>query len=233
MYTRLHLLLQHHQPSFHTVVDFDPASEQLLRMDFSTNNTDLTPELVNPTQLLNAYIEQLLIAKQCRYGIGGYNEERILYQRSRHFDGEQNRTVHLGVDIWGAAGTAVYAPLGGIVHSSAYNDHFGDYGATLILQHQLDGVTFHTLYGHLSLADITNSRCGRFISRGEQIGIFGKPEENGDWPPHLHFQVIEDMELREGDYPGVCTAADRERYLLNCPDPDIILQLMQFAGNSL
>ena len=53
--------------------------------------------------------------------------------------------------------------------------------------------------------------------------------ENGNWPPHLHFQIIEDMELKEGDYPGVCTSANREKYLANCPNPDLILTLMQYA----
>jgi len=233
MLTRLHQLLQQHQSSFHPVVEFNPDTERLLRLDFSNTNQELTPERISATSHFHAYIEALLKKCECRYGIGGYNEERVLYQRSPHFTGEQNRTIHLGIDIWGAAGTGVFTPLGGVVHSSAYNNHFGDYGATLILQHQLDGIVFHTLYGHLSINDITGRSPGLFISRGEQIGLFGKPEENGDWPPHLHFQIIEDMEMKTGDYPGVCTPSDRERYLLNCPNPDLILQLMQYALSPL
>ena len=52
--------------------------------------------------------------------------------------------------------------------------------------------------------------------------------ENGHWPPHLHFQIILDMQLKEGDYPGVCKYSEREKYLANCPDPDLILQLNQY-----
>lgn len=142
---------------------------------------------------------------------------------------EEPRRLHLGIDIWGNAGTEIYAPLGGTVHSVAFNDHYGDYGATIILQHQLDGCTFHTLYGHLSLIDIEYLQAGKFISQGELIAHFGKPKENGHWPPHLHFQIIVDMEMKQGDYPGVCKMSEREKYLANCPNPDLILGMMKFA----
>jgi hypothetical protein len=55
------------------------------------------------------------------------------------------------------------------------------------------------------------------------------PQENGQWPPHLHFQVIIDMEFKKGDYPGVCKLNEKEKYLRNCPNPDLILQMMQYA----
>jgi peptidoglycan LD-endopeptidase LytH len=135
------------------------------------------------------------------------------------------RRLHLGTDIWGLAGTPVYAPLGGMIHSFAFNDHYGDYGATLILLHQLDGFPFYTLYGHLSLRDIEHISEGHYVNRGQEIAHFGQPKENGHWPPHLHFQIIYEMGLYEGDYPGVCRYSEKERYLSNCPDPDVILQL--------
>jgi murein DD-endopeptidase MepM/ murein hydrolase activator NlpD len=118
--------------------------------------------------------------------------------------------------------------MGGMIHSYAFNNQFGDYGATLITSHQLDGVSFYTLYGHLSLRDIENISSGQYITRGETIGHFGEPPENGHWPPHLHFQIIIDLELREGDYPGVCRYSEREKYLSNCPDPDLILNMNRF-----
>ena len=82
-----------------------------------------------------------------------------------------------------------------MIHSFAFNNNFGDYGATIILLHQLEGFPFYTLYGHLSLDDIAHVKEGKYISRGEVIGHFGKPEENGHWPPHLHFQIINDIRL--------------------------------------
>ncbi len=232
MITRLNALLQYHQSTFHPVVDFDPAQDRLLLMDFSLNNPALTDELITYTPHFSWYVEQQLQQNGCRYGIGGYNEDRVLYRRSSHFSGAENRSIHLGTDIWGPAGTAVYAPLGGMVHSTGFNNAFGDYGATLILLHQLEGIPFHTLYGHLSLSDLAGLQPGRFVSRGECIGHFGTPEENGSWPPHLHFQVIDDIALKEGDYPGVCAPGERAYYLRNCPDPDLIMGMMALAKSA-
>lgn len=136
------------------------------------------------------------------------------------------RRLHLGVDIWGPAGTKVMAPLPGIVHSFAFNNNDSDYGATIILTHNLDGVGFHTLYGHLSLNSLKNLHEGRHVTGGEVIGEFGMRFENGNWPPHLHFQVIADMQGWKGDYPGVCRFSERQQWLANCPDPNIILKML-------
>lgn len=138
------------------------------------------------------------------------------------------RRLHLGTDIWGLSGTPVHAPMGGMIHSFAFNDNFGDYGATMILLHQLDGFPFYTLYGHLSYRDIENISEGQYVNRGQKIAHFGLPHENGHWPPHLHFQIIYEMGLYDGDYPGVCRYSERERYLSNCPDPDVILQMNKY-----
>lgn len=139
------------------------------------------------------------------------------------------RTIHLGIDIWGAPYTKVMAPLNGIVHSFAFNNAYGDYGATIILTHNLEGETFHTLYGHLSLNSIKNLYEGGNIYKGDVFAEFGIPFENGQWPPHLHFQIIKDMQGMKGDYPGVCAVSEREEYLNNCPDADLILGMMKYA----
>jgi hypothetical protein len=70
---------------------------------------------------------------------------------------------------------------------------------------------------------------GQYINRGQEFAHFGEPRENGQWPPHLHFQIIADMQFKKGDYPGVCKFSEREKYLHNCSDPDLILQMMQYA----
>ncbi|MFN8252552.1 MAG: peptidoglycan DD-metalloendopeptidase family protein [Ferruginibacter sp.] len=235
----LYEILKQHRIHFHKVVDFT-GTDIIAPLDLTKNNPSLTEFIFNDTEAFAAYIQQELVKTNARYLIGGYNELREMYKRSALFDFEKKqlgtsgiphhnitepRRLHLGIDIWSAAGTAVYAPLGGMVHSFANNAGYGDYGATIILQHQLDTVTFHTLYGHLSLKDIAGLREGQVITRGQPFAHFGAPLENGYWPPHLHFQVIEDMELKEGDYPGVCRQSEAAKYLQNCPDPGLILNM--------
>ncbi len=226
-------LLMLHQTQFRPVVPFDPSTERLVRMDFSENNKDLNPSILSHAAAFEKYVNQLLGHAGAKYGFGGYAEHRTVYSSSAHFDdpqGGEPRRLHLGIDIWGPAGTPVFAPLGGLVHSFAYNHHFGDYGATIILSHQLDGRAFYTLYGHLSLADIANLKEGQFVVEGTEFAHFGNHEENGNWPPHLHFQVIDDIGLYRGDYPGVCRLSEREHYLSNCPDPDLVLNMRRFLS---
>lgn len=216
--------------NFHPVVKLIPSTQKIIQFDFTEANTELTETEITDTKLFSAYIERKLISTGALFGIGGYNENRKLYKRSGLFSGDEPRSIHLGIDVWGQAGTPVYAPLGGMIHSFAYNNNFGDYGATLILLHQLETIAFYTLYGHLRLADINKLSEGAYITRGEVIGHFGNEKENGNWPPHLHFQIINDIQLSEGDYPGVCKPSEAGFYLGNCPNADLILNMMQFVN---
>lgn len=238
-------VLQQHQKEIHPVVPFDPSRDTLYLFDFTDRNKALSPEQIADTESFAQYINKTLREQHSKYGIGGYNEHRTLYARSKHFDTDQGRSadpgaaignkqepeprrLHLGIDIWGPAGTKVMAPLAGIVHSFAFNNKDSDYGATLILTHYLEGRTFHSLYGHLSLNSLKNLQEGKHIQKGEVIGEFGMRFENGNWPPHLHFQLIIDMQGWKGDYPGVCRFSERQRWLENCPDPDPVLQMNQY-----
>src|SRR6478735_1326257 len=118
--------LQEHTTRFHPVVPFDPEQDVLLRMDFTAANKKVSEDILLNTDAFSRYVNNLLHAHHCRYGIGGYNEHRAIYSRSNVFDAgdsnEEPRRLHLGIDIWGKAGTPVFAPLNGNVHSFAFND---------------------------------------------------------------------------------------------------------------
>lgn len=230
-------VLKKFSEEFHPVIPFNSAKEKLIQFDFSKSNETLEKIDLSDTEEFCKYINNLLQNENAKFGIGGYNELRNLYSISTLFNNnvnnnfstvEEPRRLHLGIDIWGKAGTPIFAPLNGIVHSFAFNDNFGDYGATIILQHQLESVIFFTLCGHLSLADLQNIKEGDYIKSGQLFAHFGKPGENGRWPPHLHFQVIKDIENYKGDYPGVCKFSERKKYLMNCADPDLILNMRKY-----
>jgi len=188
--------------------------------DFSSQNKELEQINITDTEQLCRYVEEMLKQKNAQIGIGRYNENRTIYARSPLFAG---RTVHLGIDIFAPTGTPVYAPLDGKIHSFQNNAHFGDYGPTIILEHE----GFFTLYGHLSTDSLQGLEEGQEITAGQQIGKMGNTEENGNWPPHLHFQIITDMQGKKGDYPGVASIQEREKYLKLCPDPNRILKIKQ------
>jgi murein DD-endopeptidase MepM/ murein hydrolase activator NlpD len=223
--TRLTKYLKSHQTNIGKVIDLDPLTDRLFKFDFTSANTEINADVIGDTCKFSDYINKTLSDNQCRYGIGGYMEHRTVYARSAHFDTDgEPRRLHLGVDIWAGVGTPVYSPLEGSVHSFHDNNNFGDYGPTIILMHHLDGLDLYSLYGHLSRKSLEGLVVGQPIKVNQQIGVFGDIEENGQWPPHLHFQLMLDMEGCRGDYPGVCRYSEKDKYLKNIPDPQLLLK---------
>ena len=222
--TRLKAHLAGFQGSIGKVIDFNAHTDRLYHLNLTADNTELTEELYSDTLKFTRWIDHKLSDNNCRYGVGGYLEHRTMYDKSSLFDtSAEPRRLHLGVDIWGAEGTAVYSPLPGKIHSFNDNANFGDYGPTIILEHDLDGLTLYSLYGHLSRESIEGLIIGSKIGINEKIGSFGNSMENGQWPPHLHFQLMLDMEGMQGDYPGVCRYSEKEKFKKNIPDPQLIL----------
>ena len=120
----------------------------------------------------------------------------------------------------------LFRSLDGTIHSFQNNTALGDYGPTIILAHEIEGIKFHTLYGHLSETSLNGKKIGDIVKKGEQIATLGLPPINGDYAPHLHFQIIIDMEGKTGDYPGVCGEKTLTFYEDNCPDPNLLLKII-------
>ena len=190
---------------------------QFKLLDLSSSN-----QILQQTGL-QQYLHQTLPPNTVGYG--GYLENRDFYLDSTLFH-EKKRTLHLGIDLWAPANTPIYAPLDGIIHSFQDNQQYLDYGPTILLQHTLpDGKSFYTLYGHLTQASLYNKIAGQRIKKGEHFAQIGHPDENGQWPPHLHLQWINDLEGFSGDYPGVVVPEDREKFEHNCPNPAALIGL--------
>lgn len=196
-------------------------------IDLSHNNKDLTEELLDNASDFENYIEEYLAKNKSQVAYGGYNELRNLYKKNSIFNEKdsEERNIHIGMDLWIKAGTPVLAALDGKVHSFGFNAGPGNYGPTIILEHTFESHTFYTLYGHLSLENIEEIEIGEEFKRGEKIGILGDPSVNGGYAPHLHFQIIKNIEDSFGDYPGVSSKSNLNYYLENCPDPNLLLKI--------
>ena len=212
----------------HPVVDRSIQNSAYIPLDLSIYNTKLKAVNVSSSDNLEQFIWDYMKNHNAKVAYGGYLEQRGIYKRSDYFNQsnpETERNIHLGLDFWIEADTPIYAPLKGTIHSFKNNSNYGDYGPTLILKHLIDQIEFYTLYGHLSSESLEGLRVGLEVKQGEQIATLGTAEVNGDYPPHLHFQIIKDLQDFKGDYPGVSNQLDLEFHKQNCPNPNLLLGL--------
>lgn len=167
-------------------------------------------------------------ATGARYGIGLYGEKRNVYTSAQFADSmsDERRMLHLGVDVFAAAGTPVHVPLAGKVAHLCYNADPLDYGHTLILQH--DG--FCTLYGHLGGSLPGLLRVGDVVQAGQIVAHLGDWHENGGWAAHLHFQIVSDMMQQSGgNFWGVGHESLWDVWTAISPDANLLLRLPDAA----
>ncbi|HEY2820673.1 MAG TPA: aminotransferase class III-fold pyridoxal phosphate-dependent enzyme [Candidatus Acidoferrum sp.] len=220
-----------HAGSSAPILDVDVRTTSPIVFDLGVGSAFLgaDPSASESEKLSEAIFGELRKAK-LSVGVGRYNEPRLLYS-SALFGATENptderRTIHLGVDLFVAAGSSVYSPLNGVVHAFANNPEPLDYGPVVILRHGPGGgEEFFTLYGHLTRESLGKLKIGQTIVRGERIGRIGAMAENGGWPPHLHFQVITDLLDRGTDFPGVALAAERGVWAELSPSPNLLLRI--------
>ena len=209
------------------VIDASIDYSEYISIDLSNTNLELEKFDLTNASIFQDFIEHYLQKKNAKVAFGGYLENRNLYKRSSVFKDDifNERNIHIGLDLWIKAGTAVLAALDGKIHSFKNNTSLGDYGPTIILEHDIEDVKFYTLYGHLSEESLNNLFVGKSFIKGEKIATLGNFPINGDYTPHLHFQIIKNTENYSGDYLGVCNIKDLDFYKENCPNPNILLKI--------
>ncbi len=215
--------LRQHQEHFAPVMEPDVRTVPPLVLDLSAESLiGANPgESVAPETAL-ARILNAASNAGAAMGLGRYNEARLVYDTGQFVTSHgERRTVHLGIDLFREAGSPVFAPLEGEVAGFRNCSGPRDYGGVVMLRHRADREIFYTLYGHLSPA--FECEPGQLISRGQQIGCLGAPEDNGGWAPHLHFQIICNPLGMIPDFPGVAAPSARRTWLSLCPDPNLIL----------
>jgi 4-aminobutyrate aminotransferase-like enzyme len=223
--------LQKNAADFAPVLDVELTEENCLVLDNSVGSRLLG---ANPASVETEKFTEILFgemkAKGARVGIGRYDEARMLYTSDAFATGEhptdERRTIHLGIDLFVPPGSPVFAPLAGEVACVANNAAGKDYGPLIILKHKVgEGPDFYTLYGHLTEDSLEGVSPGQRVKQGQRIARIGAPPANGDWPPHLHFQIITDLLEMGRDFPGVGFASEREIWRSLSPDPNVMLRI--------
>ena len=218
--------IQDHAGSIAAVTEHNLAEVPLAVVDLSIGSSLVARAGCPPQmQVLEELIGEVLADSGAILGIGRFDEPRLLYSTESYASDNptESRTVHLGQDLFLPAGSPVLVPLDGEVHSFRDNKAVLDYGPTLILRHQLKAksseLEIYTLYGHLSRESLSQWSEGKRVSAGDRIGELGGADENGGWPPHLHFQLVLDMLAMKGEFPGACRPTERDVWLSVSPDP--------------
>jgi len=211
------------------VLEADVRTAPLCVFDLSVGSTMLGANPANAeVHTLTRTLFESMEAEHVAIGVGRYNEARLLYSSalfgSEDAPTEERRTIHLGLDLFVEPGTAVRAPLDGVVHLLAENTAALDYGPLVILRHATQQEQeFFTLYGHLTRETLESLKPGQAITKDEIFAHVGAIHENGGWPPHLHFQVILDLLDRGAEFPGVGRVSERTVWTELSPEPNLLL----------
>ena len=217
---------------FGNLFDFDlnNVNKKIVNFDKSSFLLKTNPSNKKLDNLVEKFLKKNI-------GIGLYKEKRKVY-KSNHYISSLNplkrRDIHLGIDIFVEENTPIKSPLNGKVIILHNNNFKYDYGPTVILEHKINNYFFFTLYGHLSKKCLKKLKVGQIVKKGEWIGEIGDYKINGNWPPHLHFQIMTSLLNEVDNFPGV-----GEEYLLKIweqisPDPNIILQIPEsFFSNKV
>lgn len=221
--------LEAHAKSAASILDVDLRTAPSLVFDLGAGSVLLGAD---PSAAATPSLTEKLFGEMkragVRVGVGRYNEARPLYTSPRFASVDnplsERRTIHLGVDLFVEPGTALRAPLDGVVEVLANNVAREDYGPLVILRHETgDGQEFHTLYGHLTTDTLTGLQVGQRVAQGQEFARVGTTEENGGWVPHVHLQIILDLLDLGADFPGVAYASQRGVWTSLSPDPNLLL----------
>ena len=221
-------------------LDFD----HVLPLDLSIGSTDLGnfSDYQNDAIFTSKIVQKQLENPDALLG-GGYLEARPFYTTKAYEkegnNGLEYRSIHLGLDIWASEGTPVHAFMDGEIYGFANNNGDKDYGGTIILKHRISSAvntqsksetrnpkseTFYTLYGHLSLKSLNGLFVGKKVKKGSKIGSLGNSRENGNWSPHLHFQILLDTLGNTSDFAGVGFPHEIGVWSSICPDPNLLFK---------
>lgn len=213
------------------LLDPAPAPGDVTLLDLSVGSPLLGADPADlETARLSRIVDDAMARAGAWVGIGRWDEARPIYLGPAFTRGDhaidEHRTIHLGVDVFVPAGVDLHTPLDGVVEALADNGSAKDYGPVVLLRHEpADGPRFWTLWGHLDPEVLERLSPGRTLAAGERVARVGAPPRNGDWPPHLHLQLVVDPLDLGHDVPGVAPPRERSTWQAWFPDPSVLCGL--------
>jgi 4-aminobutyrate aminotransferase-like enzyme/Ser/Thr protein kinase RdoA (MazF antagonist) len=213
-----------HRPNFDAVFDRHPALERkgLVPLGDAGDPIAIASAAREPQQAQDLWLSYAA-AHGIDLGIGPWCEERSIYTTeafaSRLVEG-QRRTLHIGLDLFVAAGTPVRAPLAGKVVDFYLTNLPLDYGCAVLLEHEPEpGLRFYSLWGHLAAKTASGLKIGDWIAAGQVFAWIGDTHENGNWLPHLHLQLVSYRPRSADDVIGAGESVFRDVWADLFPDP--------------
>lgn len=182
----------------------------------------------NDLDLFQFKIEQLQKIFPDKIIAGGYLEPRPIYTSIPYEKignkGREGRSIHLGLDFWLPEQTPIHSLFDGEVVVAVNDAGDKEYGGLIILKHQINDIKFYTLYGHLTVESAIRHKIGKILKKGDEIAKLGNYPENGNWAPHLHFQLLLSLFNYKIDYPGVIYHSQQSIWKSICPDPNLLFK---------
>ena len=216
----------------YSLTDLFPSidKKEIALLDLSVSSSWIGHQVdFNNIDLFQFKIDQLQKEHPTKIISGGYLEPRPLYTSNTYDkignNGPESRTIHLGIDFWLPTNTPVHALFDGEIEI-AVDDHGNkEYGGLVIVKHIKNDITFYTLYGHLNPESVLQYQKGDKIIKRQKIGVLGNQKVNGNWAPHLHFQLMLSLLEYTTDFPGVAYANEIEIWKSICVDPNILFDI--------
>ena len=146
-------------------------------------------DIKNQVQL-QEYADELMSQNQTNWAISEFGENRkfMFTQLGHHQMVQQNRFIHLGLDIWVPVNTIVHAPLAGKIVISEYESGEGNYGGLVVIEHIIQDQKIYSVYGHLNKDHLP--KAGTNLNAGQQFAKIGEMNSNGGYFYHIHLQVL-------------------------------------------
>jgi murein DD-endopeptidase MepM/ murein hydrolase activator NlpD len=158
---------------------------------------------------------RLLTKANVRYLVSRYGENRVAMLTGSQI-AKEDRTLHLGVDIFCKELEIVYAPCDGTIVRIGQELEDHSFGYYLILQPD-DAQVPYIFFGHLS-SEV--KKPGK-VKAGDPIAKLGDyiKKENGGWSRHLHLQMLKTLPERGQAPIGYSTPIDITVNRSKFPDP--------------